>query len=78
MGGGGGGGALGAPLPGIGGGGGGAASEGENEPGMGGGGGGDDIGVSLLAGAGLAGADSFPAADSGRGGAMVPNRIDAS
>jgi hypothetical protein len=68
-----GGGEIVALLSGIGGGGGGAA--GASEPGAGGGG--DAIGVSF-AGAGLVGVESRPAADSGRGGAMVPNRMDAS
>ena len=66
------------------GGGGGGADEGPGGGGPGGGGGaappgagGGDVGD--CAAAGLAGFEGFsPAADSGRGGAIVPNRIDAS
>ena len=36
------------------------------------------MGELTLGGAGLAVVESLPAADRGRGGAMVPNRIDAS
>lgn len=67
-GGGGGGGALGAPPGGMGGGGGALA------PGIGGGGGAAD-GVAGLSGAGDLGLSSI--ADIGRGGPIVPNRIEA-
>lgn len=77
-GGGGAGGAAGALLGGIGGGGGGAEAGASMLGPGGGGGGGGAIGASLWVCAGLPGADSFPAADNGRGGAMVPNRIEAS
>lgn len=68
----------------IGGGGGGDPASGIG----GGGGGGAPTGVPLgrgggettasFAGAGVEGEESLPAAESGLGGAMVPNRIDAS
>lgn len=62
-------------LSGMGGGGGGAAGAPELGTG-GGGGGGDAIGASF-AGAGLADVEFLPAADSGRGGAIVPNKMEA-
>lgn len=74
-GGGGGGGDVGPLLSGMGGGGGGGAA-GAPELGTGGGGGGDAIGASF-AGAGLADVEFLPAADSGRGGAIVPNKMEA-
>lgn len=83
-GGGGGGGAGGAPIDGIGGGGGGAAAGGSpssKAPGIGGGGGGDIGPVLGVKRAGLVGlsTDFFSSiADSGLGGAIVPNRMDAS
>lgn len=81
IGGGGGGGAEGTPLPGIGGGGGGEViGAGASTLGIGGGGGGGGgaIGDAALTATGLAVDDSLPAADRGRGGAIVPNSIEAS
>ncbi len=82
-GGGGGGGAGGAPIDGTGGGGGGSAAGGpplSKAPGIAGAGGGDIGPVLGVKGAGLVGlsTDFFSSiADNGRGGAIVPNKIDA-
>lgn len=83
-GGGGGGGPLGAPVKGIGGGGGGADGAPESAPGMGGAGGASkDPGIGggggASCGTGVEGFESvLSMAESGRGGAMVPKRIEAS
>lgn len=83
----GGGGGGGAPESGMGGGGGGGATGASKEPGIGGGGGGGATGVSLVEG-GLAMRPAFAGepgpevglsmAERGRGGAIVPKRMDAS
>lgn len=77
------GGGGGAPVDGIGGGGGGVSSGGPSSskaPGIGGGGGGDIGPVFGVNGAGLLGLSIFLSsiADNGLGGAIVPNRIEAS